>query len=181
MENFLERLINFIESYELDQTQFLYSGENLKFCDEINKYKLVCELFGGASSLGEALTFLENKYQKSAPEVYNKAQISPQSYSAYLNPQKKVKPTKDAIMALSIGFGLNEKDLFDFMKFCGYAFPTDYNDVALICFLRDNEIRNSNKFSADGYDYYVEEVLKPRYDGKSGYNFRCISRNAKEM
>ena len=184
MENFSQRLVEFIESYELDVLKALrssYSSDDIQFETEMSKHKLQCELFGGSKNLSEALMFLENKYAKKAPEIYNSAKISPQSYSAYLNPQKKVNPTKDAIMSLAIGFGLNESDLFDLMRFCGYAFPIDYNDVALICFLQDDKIRKSDKFNADGYDYYVEEILKPKYGGKSGYNFRCISRNAKEM
>lgn len=183
MKDFALRLIEFIESYDLDQSRCLYSAENNEksFLDEMKKYKLGCKLFNGAKNLSEVLTYLENKYDKTPPEVYNNAKVSPQSYSAYVNPNKNVKPTKDAIMSLSIGFGLSVEDLFDFMKFMQYDFPYDYNDVALICFLKDDKIRASKYFNADGYDNYVENVLKPRYDGVSGYKFRYISRNAKEM
>lgn len=88
-------------------------------------------------TLAEVILQLEIESGKTPAQVYEDADISRSLYSSLIC-GKNEKPTKETVLALSIGLHLNEYKLKNFVEFCGYSFPSSLTDKIMLYFVREN-------------------------------------------
>ena len=107
-------------------------------------------------SFEKHLQKLNNKKGLRNSEVYAAANLSKQYFSKLLKGQ--VKPSKDKMLALSVGLRLNMDEVADFLRIAGYALsPISQTDTVVEYFIRKQEY-NVLKINIVLFDYGLEPL-----------------------
>lgn len=109
-------------------------------------------------SFEKHLQKLINKKGLKNSEVYAAANISKQYFSKLLKGQ--VKPSKEKVLALSVGLRLNLDETVDFLKLAGYALSPISQTDAVVEYFIENEDYNVMKIDIVLFDYGLEPLSK---------------------
>lgn len=109
-------------------------------------------------SFAKHLQKLINKKGLKNSEVYATANISKQYFSKLLKDQ--VKPSKEKVLALSVGLRLNLDETVDFLKLAGYALSPISQTDAVVEYFIENEDYNVMKIDIVLFDYGLDPLSK---------------------
>ena len=144
---------------------FPAAGDNACFtatqetCDELAEPSLEDTLKSIYSeSFEKHLQQLVNKKGLKNSEVYSAANISKQYFSKLLKGQ--VRPSKEKVLALSVGLRLNLDETVDFLRIAGYALSPISQTDAVVRYFILHEDYNVIKIDIVLFDYGLDPLSK---------------------
>jgi hypothetical protein len=101
-------------------------------------------------TLGELIMRLEIESGKTAPQIYNDANLERAVYHGIIN-GISAKPKKKTLLAIAIGLHLDEIKLKKLINYCGYTFPQNATDKIVLYFINQQDDYRKHDISHSQY------------------------------